>query len=444
MIARRPIGRYDNVLVGPSPDAEVLTDRVPRMIPMIRSSPGGKGWELVFPAGLAGHVTAAGRTRALDECASDAAARTDGDLAVFPLPEGAVGGIELGALRVRFREVAEGDVVVVEPSPADETEPTSIGIGVVALLLVLAAVLAVPRAARVVADDGIDLAAASPASPTPTAIAAVTGEATPESSATAGADGATPAAATPTAIAETGAPPAPTPDAAATPREHDPLELAVGSPRNAGARPTRTPPPSGFLAEAPELDDDAFEERLVAVPTMTPPPSGLALTGPEGELGGSIGPSGAGTAGRAVRDGGKGVVGPVEVGPASTGNVKVASAGKVETPVEGHILSQAPRVSGTIDSDGVAAVVQEASAGFRQCYESALRRNTRLSGQVVLTWRIVADGAAEEIATGASTLRDEQIERCLMTRVRLLRFPRPDGGAVNVEFPMVFRAAAEL
>ena len=53
------------------------------------------------------------------------------------------------------------------------------------------------------------------------------------------------------------------------------------------------------------------------------------------------------------------------------------------------------------------------------------------------------DGAVEDVATGSSTLRDEEIERCLMTRVRALRFPRPDGGTVKVEYPMVFYPAAD-
>jgi hypothetical protein len=42
-----------------------------------------------------------------------------------------------------------------------------------------------------------------------------------------------------------------------------------------------------------------------------------------------------------------------------------------------------------------------------------------------------------------STLGDEEIERCLTTRVRALRFPRPDRGTVGVEYPLVFHPAVD-
>lgn len=509
LLLRRPIGKYDNVLVGPSPDAEVQTDRVSRMIPMIRASPGGKGWELVYPTSLPGHVTSAGRTRTLAECARDATARTDGDLAVFPLPDGAVGGIELGELRVRFREVPDADATTVLPPPADEADPTAIGIASVTVAFVLIALLVSPRPAAV-RDAGDEIAIATPAptatrtstgaggTPRPVATTTALAVATPAPTArrqlplgievpwedelvegtpapaatTVARASATPTAgtpiesptavalATPTASSKPVTTPTPTPGPsviaeatptptarpAATPQEHDPLALAVSSPRatpNPKASPVRTPPSSGFLDEVPLESDDRFTERLDAVPTMTPPRNAFTLEDDDSALTGSIVGGAYGTGGGTVRDGGKGLVGDVEVGPAGTGDMKVASAGKVETPVEAKLHSSVPLVSGTIDVDRVAAVVQEASGAFRACYEAALRRNTRISGKVVLSWRIVQDGAAEDIQAGSSTLQDAEVERCLVTRVRRLRFPRPDGGAVSVEYPMVFYAAVE-
>lgn len=536
------------MLVGPSPEAEVLTDRVERMIPMIRSSPGGKGWELVYPKTLDGHVTAKGQTRSLLECASDPSARSDGELAVFPLPDGAVGGIELGPLLIRFQEIADDAATVVVPRTTDETTSTAAGIAVVACLLVLVALLfsgrpdatsrgtelasvtASPsatgtagrfsgtRGAGTAEPDATPIASATdevPAgtaipdatpgatstalvsvSPTPNATSALLATATPTAKSTALASGmstptpkATTAAATvsktptpkptavasgsatptpksgsgtptpkPTALASSATPrsspsqlpspsPKPTARPSTTPVDRDPLALAVGTPKvGPKATPTRTPKPSGFLSDDPQaLDDEQkrFEDRLGAVPTMTPSKAGFSLDGGEAGVDGSLGSGGTAAGGGSVREGGKGVVGPVDVGPAGSGDVKVASAGKVETPVEAGMSTDAPRVTGTIDPVRVQAVVQEAAGAFRACYESALRRNARISGKVALTWRIVEDGAVEEVTTSGSTLRDTEMERCLITRVRSLRFPRPDGGTVTVEYPMVFYPAVD-
>lgn len=413
------------MLVGPSAEAEVLTDRVPLMIPMIRSSPGGKGWELVYPRSLEGHVTAGGRTRSLLECGVDATARADGDLAVFPLPDGAIGGIELGPLLVRFREVPEADAAapVVEPRTADETGPTAFGIAVVAIFLVGISMWS-PRPAP--PREAVEIAVATPTpiatvSPVASATSRRVAVATPSPASTAAVFVPTPTP-TPTALAVAATA---TPRAATPAPTRDPLALAVGTPKvRPSATPASTPKPSGFLEEAPSLDDEQerFEARL----------STLTL-----DDGTAVAPGGT------VRDGGIGVVGRVDVGPAGTGDVKVASAGKVETPVEARMTGDAPRVRGTIDPERVQAVMQEAAGSFRQCYEAALRRTARLSGRVMLSWRIVEDGAVEEVGIAASTLRDEEIERCLTTRVRTLRFPRPDGGTVNVEYPLVFHPAVD-
>ena len=455
------------MLVGPSADAEVLTDRVPKMIPMIRSSPGGKGWELVYPRSLDGHVSAAGRTRSLRECAADPSSRSDGELAVFPLPAGAIGNIELGPLAVRFREIADsGTATVVAARAADETAQTAAGIAVVAAALVVIALLTPYPGTSTGA--GVEIAAASPtpsatatelaAGSTPVAAASSTAVAIEATPAPVNTTAITNASATPTALVADATPaptstklaaeatPSPTEKPFATPIERDPLALAIGTPKvRPKATPARTPKPSGFLTDPGTLDDEQkrFEDRLEAVPTMTPSRNALTLEGGEGGVDGRLGSGATGGSGGTVRDGGNGVVGRVDVSAAGSGDVKVASAGKVETPIEARMSTDVPTVTGTIDPEGVQSVVQEASGAFRQCYEAALRRNTRIAGKIVLSWKIVQDGGVEDVATGSSTLRDEEIERCLMTRVRALRFPRPDGGTVKVEYPMVLYPAVD-
>jgi TonB family protein len=142
-----------------------------------------------------------------------------------------------------------------------------------------------------------------------------------------------------------------------------------------------------------------------------------------------------------LRDGGQGELPLITVGPAVRGDVRVASAGKVETPVDTRVGAAAS--SPDADVRAILEVVRGAQGGLQRCYEAVLRTNEALAGEVVVRWTVSNDGLPEEVVLVSSSLRNAEAEACLLQRVRLLKFTPPRQGAVRVEFPFVFRAAGE-
>jgi TonB family protein len=98
-----------------------------------------------------------------------------------------------------------------------------------------------------------------------------------------------------------------------------------------------------------------------------------------------------------------------------------------------------PEIVGELDRAIVQRVVRENRRGIRACYESALQRNQNLEGRVTLRWLISPEGTVAGASVETSTLNSQDVENCLVTRVRQLRFPGPvGGGIVRVSFPFEF------
>lgn len=82
---------------------------------------------------------------------------------------------------------------------------------------------------------------------------------------------------------------------------------------------------------------------------------------------------------------------------------------------------------------------------LRKCYESALERQPKLAGKLVLTFTIVGDpevGGVVEDADFAeeSDLKDDDMALCVRESLMTLTFDKPPhgGGFVSVRYPVVF------
>ena len=92
-----------------------------------------------------------------------------------------------------------------------------------------------------------------------------------------------------------------------------------------------------------------------------------------------------------------------------------------------------------IDRVAIRETMDRYSAQMRFCYDRSLARRPTLAGSVVVHFTIGPTGTVLDAKTRDSTLGDEDLERCLETRVRNLRFPKPIGGQAVVAYPFVFR-----
>ncbi len=71
-------------------------------------------------------------------------------------------------------------------------------------------------------------------------------------------------------------------------------------------------------------------------------------------------------------------------------------------------------------------------------YNRALRRNPGLQGKIVLEITIERSGQVSNVRVLSSELNDEDLEKKLVSRVRLFRFPASDKGPVKIKYPIEF------
>lgn len=105
------------------------------------------------------------------------------------------------------------------------------------------------------------------------------------------------------------------------------------------------------------------------------------------------------------------------------------------------VMTAAPARAGggSLDRDLIRKVVRAHISEIRHCYNEGLARNPDLAGKLTVDFEITASGdvSKSEIQAG-STLADAKVEGCVAAAVKRWKFPRPDGGAVQVSYPIEF------
>ena len=97
-----------------------------------------------------------------------------------------------------------------------------------------------------------------------------------------------------------------------------------------------------------------------------------------------------------------------------------------------------PTVSGYLTPEQIMRVVRRNQAAVRYCYENELQRQPSLTGRIEIRWRVARSGSVSSARVGSTTMRNARVEGCIVRQVRRWRFPEPDGGEVDVNFPFIF------
>ena len=147
------------------------------------------------------------------------------------------------------------------------------------------------------------------------------------------------------------------------------------------------------------------------------------------------GDAAAGTRGRGAGD----RVGIGELETEGGGNVKAGV--KSEARVSGTAQVEAPEVDGELSQAAINRVLNRQKKALRDCYERALKRNRGLKGKIVISFEILETGRTAEISIN-DQMGSKAVSSCIRKRVRYWRFPRPDGGSVFVDLPIVFQPSA--
>ncbi len=105
-----------------------------------------------------------------------------------------------------------------------------------------------------------------------------------------------------------------------------------------------------------------------------------------------------------------------------------------------HVIPRQPVVvAGSLDKRIIQKVVRQHSGELRACYEKELFKIKGLSGRIVLVWIISPQGAVTKALVKESTIKNKNVEQCVLNSVKYWRFPVPKGGSlVQIEYPFVF------
>jgi hypothetical protein len=107
-------------------------------------------------------------------------------------------------------------------------------------------------------------------------------------------------------------------------------------------------------------------------------------------------------------------------------------------PVEPRLrFAKDVQVNGHIPPEVIQRIVRQNMGRFRACYESGLRTNPTLGGRVVVRFVIDRQGSVAVATDGGSDLPDTATTACIVRTFQTLSFPEPQGGTVQVTYPLV-------
>lgn len=96
-------------------------------------------------------------------------------------------------------------------------------------------------------------------------------------------------------------------------------------------------------------------------------------------------------------------------------------------------------VSGSMDLSAIAAAIEAHKDAFRYCYEKEVNAGfPNLRGSIKTTFVIGSAGRVTEAGVANSTIKNANVERCVIGVLKRIDFPVPQGGVVQVGYPFKF------
>jgi TonB family protein len=163
--------------------------------------------------------------------------------------------------------------------------------------------------------------------------------------------------------------------------------------------------------------------------------TGLSANAGSGGGGGLGGGRGSGLVGQG---GGFGSVYGTDVETRGSGSPRSSLSGRREHAVRTQVTPGAPSIDGFLSREQIDRVVRAHQRGIQYCYETELQRLPRLSGKVVVRFRIDLEGKVIKVDIDSSTLANAAVEGCVLRQIRRWQFPAPEGGHCIVAYPFLF------
>jgi len=117
----------------------------------------------------------------------------------------------------------------------------------------------------------------------------------------------------------------------------------------------------------------------------------------------------------------------------------VGSSNSFFQPVE-----EEASVEGGLDREEIAAVIQRHLGQIRFCYEQGLNVKSNLNGRVAIRFFINAGGYVNTANIANTSLHSNDVESCIVSRLKSWKFPQPRGGVVvKVTYPFVLKRVSQ-
>jgi outer membrane biosynthesis protein TonB len=174
-----------------------------------------------------------------------------------------------------------------------------------------------------------------------------------------------------------------------------------------------------FVANGKKADEGSSARALAAV-------GNINRAGTDWGAQGKSGPAGVSTAGQAGGKGNSGLSG------LSQGKIGAAGVGLIEEESE---------ISGGLDPEVIAQYIKSQLGQILYCYERQLSANPELFGKVAVKFTIGPNGQVEARNINNSTLKNTNVEGCILSKIAGWKFPAPQGGTrVLVTYPFLFKS----
>jgi TonB family protein len=93
--------------------------------------------------------------------------------------------------------------------------------------------------------------------------------------------------------------------------------------------------------------------------------------------------------------------------------------------------------TGTMDPQAFRFVYRHNAPQIAACYSSATRTRT-VAGVITVRVRIAQSGQVARTRVLSDTTHDPDLARCVQGRIQTWRYPQPEGGEVEVDYPLRF------
>jgi hypothetical protein len=110
---------------------------------------------------------------------------------------------------------------------------------------------------------------------------------------------------------------------------------------------------------------------------------------------------------------------------------------KVKAPSKPAAL---PPALGYCKKRDIERVMKSRRGAFKFCYQRSLQMNPSLEGKIVTRFRINEAGQVSNASVVLDTMKDRNVPKCLVTNIKKLKFPHPEGGECEVRWPFNFQS----